>query len=55
MVWADEINPGVCGYVSQVYSSRVGQDSTYEDVLYLVEDMKQIYGKVFNLTKDQVE
>lgn len=48
--WDDQITPGACQYVSKVYSSRVGEDSSYEDELYLVQEMKDRYGEVFNLT-----
>mmetsp|Transcript_16335 Transcript_16335/g.27633 ORF Transcript_16335/g.27633 Transcript_16335/m.27633 type:complete len:385 (-) Transcript_16335:45-1199(-) len=52
--WIDLISSDSCSFVVDVDMAREKVDSTYEHVLYLRDDMKALYGELYNLTQEEV-
>jgi len=48
--WEDDMGRKTCNFVDKIDYVRWKDDRAYTDVMWLKDEMKEEYGKVFNLT-----
>jgi len=53
--WVDNVNTYTCNFAAKVDGGRYQNDSTYADVMYLKDSLKNDYAETFGLDQEQVD